>query len=188
VGDFSFYDQMLDMSVTLGNLPERVRGIKGDALDTYFRVARGRSAPAAEEQAGCTGGVAAGEMTKWLDTNYHYIVPEFTAGTEFRLDATRLLEQLAEARAQGGPLEKKAKPVIIGPLTYLALGKSKDESDRLDLLDRLLPVYAELLSRLAAEGVQWVQIDEPILVPELDERWRHAFTRPTSRARRTWSI
>ena len=171
VGDFAFYDQMLDMSVTLGNLPERVRGLAGDPLDAYFRAARGRSAPAAEEQAGCTGSVAAGEMTKWLDTNYHYIVPEFTAGTEFQLDASRLLEQVAEARALG----VKAKPVVIGPMTYLALGKSKDGSDRLDLLDRLLPIYAELLSTLAAQGAEWVQIDEPILVTELDERWRHAF-------------
>src|SRR5688572_17519424 len=113
VGDFSFYDQVLDMSFTLGNLPERVRGYHGDALDNYFRVARGRSAQAAEH-GDCCGGVAAGEMTKWLDTNYHYIVPEFSAQTEFKLDATRLLGQLAEARRQG----VKAKPVIIGPVTY----------------------------------------------------------------------
>lgn len=172
VGDFAFYDQMLDMSFTLGNLPERVRGFEGDTLDNTFRVARGRSAPASEGHAQCGCGVAAGEMTKWLDTNYHYIVPELTASTEFKLDASRLLEQLAEAQAQG----VKAKPVIIGPVTYLALGKTKDDSDRLALLDRLLPVYAELLGTLAANGVEWVQIDEPILVTELDETWRHAFT------------
>ncbi|AHF04173.1 5-methyltetrahydropteroyltriglutamate--homocysteine methyltransferase [Marichromatium purpuratum 984] len=171
VGDFAFYDQMLDMSFTLGNLPERVRGLAGDALDTYFRVARGRSAPAAEEQAGCTGGVAAGEMTKWFDTNYHYIVPELTADTRFELDASRLLEQLAEAKAQG----VRAKPVVIGPVTYLALGKTKDGSDPLALLERLLPVYAELLNTLAEHGADWVQIDEPILVTELEEPWRHAF-------------
>ncbi|RNE90078.1 5-methyltetrahydropteroyltriglutamate--homocysteine S-methyltransferase [Marichromatium sp. AB31] len=171
VGDFAFYDQMLDMSFTLGNLPERVRGLAGDALDTYFRVARGRSAPAVEEQAGCTCGVAAGEMTKWFDTNYHYIVPELTADTRFELDASRLLEQLAEAKAQG----VRAKPVVIGPVTYLALGKTKDGSDPLALLERLLPVYAELLNTLAEHGADWVQIDEPILVTELDEPWRHAF-------------
>ena len=171
VGDFSFYDQVLDMSFTLGNLPERVRGFHGDALDNSFRVARGRSAQDAEDHAGCCGGVAAGEMTKWFDTNYHYIVPEFTAGTEFRLDASRLLEQLAEARAQG----VKAKPVIVGPVTYLAIGKAKDESDKLSLLPRLLDVYAELLATLAAQGVEWVQIDEPLLVTELDADWRHAF-------------
>jgi len=170
VGDFAFYDQMLDMSFTLGNLPERVRGLKGDVLDNYFRVARGRSAARADADAHC-GGVAAGEMTKWFDTNYHYIVPEFTADTEFRLDASRLLEQLAEAKAQGIP----AKPVIIGPVTYLALGKTKDGSDRLALLERLLPVYAELLTTLAEQGAKWVQIDEPVLVTELDAPWRHAF-------------
>ena len=171
VGDFSFYDQVLDASFTLGNLPARVRGFHGDALDNYFRVARGRSAAGAEEHGACCGGVAAGEMTKWFDTNYHYIVPEFDAGTEFKLDASRLLAQLAEAKAQG----VKAKPVIIGPVTYLALGKAKDGSDKLSLLPRLLPIYAELLAALAAEGAEWVQIDEPILVTELDAAWREAF-------------
>ena len=171
VGDFAFYDQVLDMSFTLGNLPERVRGFHGDALDNYFRVARGRSAQGAEEHAGCCGGVAAGEMTKWFDTNYHYIVPEFTAQTEFRLDASRLLEQLAEAKAQG----VKAKPVLVGPVTYLSIGKAKDDSDKLALLPRLLQVYAELLETLAAQGVEWVQIDEPLLVTELDADWQHAF-------------
>ncbi|MBP7453530.1 MAG: 5-methyltetrahydropteroyltriglutamate--homocysteine S-methyltransferase [Ottowia sp.] len=186
VGDFAFYDQVLDMSFTLGNLPERVQGFHGDALDNYFRVARGRSAKGAEDHSACCGGanhekpadggVAAGEMTKWFDTNYHYIVPEFTAATEFKLDATRLLEQLAEARAQG----VKAKPVLVGPVTYLAIGKmkaekAKDDSNKLALLDRLLPVYAELLDTLAAQGVEWVQLDEPILVTELDADWQHAF-------------
>jgi len=171
VGDFSFYDQVLDMSFTLGNLPERVRGFQGDTLDNYFRVARGRSAQTAEGHAQCCGGVAAGEMTKWFDTNYHYIVPEFTADTQFKLDASRLLAQLAEARALG----VKAKPVIVGPVTYLAIGKAKDDSDRLALLPRLLPIYGELLDMLAAQGVEWVQIDEPILVTELNAEWQHAF-------------
>src|SRR5487761_2310362 len=166
VGDFAFYDQVLDMSFTLGNLPERVHGYSGDQLDNYFRVARGRSAATA-------GGsdVAAGEMTKWFDTNYHYIVPEFTAATEFKLDASRLLEQLAEATAQG----VNTKPVIIGPVTYLWLGKAKDDSSKLALLERLLPVYAELLEKLAVQGAEWVQIDEPVLVTELDADWQHAF-------------
>lgn len=171
IGDFSFYDQVLDMSFTLGNLPERVRGFQGDVLDNTFRVARGRSAQSEENHAPCCGGITAGEMTKWFDTNYHYIVPEFTADTQFKLDTSRLLEQLAEARAQG----VKAKPVIIGPVTYLAIGKSKDDSDRLALLPRLLPVYGELLDTLAAQGVEWVQIDEPILVTELNAEWQHAF-------------
>lgn len=173
VGDFAFYDQMLDMSFTLGNLPERVQGFQGDALDNYFRVARGRSAQSNDAHAACCGaGVAAGEMTKWFDTNYHYIVPEFTADTTFQLDASRLLAQLAEARQQGVP----AKPVIIGPVTYLALGKAKDGSDKLALLLRVLPVYAQLLDTLAQQGVSWVQIDEPLLVTELDADWKHAFT------------
>lgn len=171
VGDFSFYDQVLDASFLLGNLPERVQGFHGDELDNYFRVARGRSAKGLEDHSACCGGVAAGEMTKWFDTNYHYIVPEFTADTQFKLDASRLLEQLAEAKAQG----VKAKPVIIGPVTYLALGKAKDESNKLALLDRLLPVYGQLLDTLAKAGVEWVQIDEPILVTELDADWQQAF-------------
>ena len=171
VGDFSFYDQVLDMSFTLGNLPERVRGFHGDVLDNYFRVARGRSTHSADDHSACCGGVAAGEMTKWFDTNYHYIVPEFNAATAFKLDATRLLAQLAEAKAQG----VKAKPVIVGPVTYLSIGKAKDHSDKLALLPHLLVVYTELLNTLAAHGVEWVQIDEPILVTELDADWQHAF-------------
>ncbi|WP_175838073.1 5-methyltetrahydropteroyltriglutamate--homocysteine S-methyltransferase [Burkholderia anthina] len=171
IGDFAFYDQVLDMSFTLGNLPKRVLGFHGDALDNYFRVARGRSAQAAEEHAACCGGVSAGEMTKWFDTNYHYIVPEFHADTNFSLDPSRLLQQLAEAQALG----VAAKPVILGPVTYLWLGKSKDDSDRLALLPKLLPVYGALLDTLTAQGVEWVQIDEPILVTELDAEWRQAF-------------
>ena len=167
VGDFSFYDQVLDTSFMLGNIPDRVRGFEGDALDNYFRVARGRSA----HDSACSCGVQAGEMTKWFDTNYHYIVPEFSAATEFSLDASRLLDQLAEARGLG----VKAKPVIVGPVTYLWLGKAKDDSDKLALLPRLLPVYAALLEQLAAQGVEWVQIDEPALVTELEPAWQHAF-------------
>ena len=173
VGDFTFYDQVLDMSFTLGNLPERVQGFHGDTLDNTFRVARGRSAHTTETHCcdGTCGEVTAGEMTKWFDTNYHYIVPEFTAATQFKLDASRLVEQLAEAKVQG----VKAKPVIIGPVTYLALGKAKDGSDKLALLEPLLPVYTELLAALADAGAEWVQIDEPLLVTELDAGWQHAF-------------
>lgn len=171
VGDFSFYDQVLDLSFTLGNLPERVQSFHGDTLDNYFRVARGRSATGAEDHAACCGGVAAGEMTKWFDTNYHYIVPEFTAATVFSLDASRLLAQVVEAKAQG----IKAKPVIVGPVTYLAIGKAKDDSNKLALLEQLLSVYADLLTALVAAGVEWVQIDEPILVTELSSEWQDAF-------------
>lgn len=171
LGDFSFYDHVLDTSFMLGNLPDRVQGFHGAALDNYFRVARGRSAQGSEAHGACCGGVAAGEMTKWFDTNYHYIVAEFCATTRFRLDASRLLGQLTEARAQG----VRAKPVILGPVSYLALGKARDGTSRPALLERLLPVYAELLEQLADEGVEWVQIDEPILVTELDADWKHAF-------------
>jgi 5-methyltetrahydropteroyltriglutamate--homocysteine methyltransferase len=166
VGDFSFYDQMLDMSFMLGNVPDRVQRLEGSSLDSYFRVARGRSA----SDSACSG-VHAGEMTKWFDTNYHYIVPEFSAATDFRLDASRLLEQLEEARRLG----VQAKPVIIGPLTYLWLGKAKDDSDKLALLPRLLPAYAALLRQLGEQGSEWVQIDEPILVTDLDATWQQAF-------------
>lgn len=171
VGDFSFYDQILDLSFTLGNLPERVRDFHGETLDNYFRVARGRSAQSTQVHGECCGAVAAGEMTKWFDTNYHYIVPEFSATTDFQLEASRVLAQVAEAKAQG----VRVKPVLVGPVTYLALGKTKDDSDKLALLPRLLRVYAQLLEALAAQGVDWVQVDEPLLVTELDAEWQHAF-------------
>jgi 5-methyltetrahydropteroyltriglutamate--homocysteine methyltransferase len=166
IGDFSLYDQVLDMSLTLGNLPGRVVGLQGSELDNYFRVARGRSAN--DTDCDC---VHAGEMTKWFDTNYHYIVPEVTADTTFTLNGKRLLSQLAEAKQSG----VNAKPVIIGPVTYLWLSKEKDASNRLDLLPKLLPVYGELLEQLAVAGAEWVQIDEPALVTELDADWQHAF-------------
>ncbi len=168
VGDFSFYDQVLDMSWLLGNLPERCLQGNGLTIDAYFRAARGRSAPMAET---CGCGVAAGEMTKWFDTNYHYIVPEFTAGTTFRLHPERLLAQFAEALALG----VNAKPVIIGPLTYLGIGKAKDSSHLLAFLPRLIPVYIELLKLLAAAGAEWVQIDEPLLATELSDEWKEAY-------------
>jgi 5-methyltetrahydropteroyltriglutamate--homocysteine methyltransferase len=109
-------------------------------------------------------------MTKWFDTNYHYIVPEFSQNTLFRLNAAPLLAQIEEAKAQG----VRAKPVVLGPVTYLALGKSTDTTQALDLLDALLPVYGELLNTLAAHGIEWVQIDEPLLVTELAPEWAHA--------------
>ncbi|HTQ06383.1 MAG TPA: 5-methyltetrahydropteroyltriglutamate--homocysteine S-methyltransferase [Polyangiaceae bacterium] len=165
VGDFSFYDHVLDTSFLLGNVPARARAGEGAPLDAYFRVARGRAA-------GETGGgVAAGEMTKWFDTNYHYIVPEFSRETAFRLDAARLRSQLSEAREAG----LVPKPVVVGPVTYLWLGKTKDASDRLSLLPKLLPIYRELLATLAREGVDWVELDEPALVTELEPGWQQAY-------------
>ncbi len=165
VGDFSLYDQVLDMSFTLGNIPARVAKTGGTLLEQYFRTARGRSG---QDACQC---VHAGEMTKWFDTNYHYIVPEVTAQTEFALNPERLIAQLAEAQQQG----VSAKPVIIGPVTYLWLCKAKDGSNRLNLLDKLLPVYTALLDELGAAGADWVQVDEPILVTELDSEWKQAF-------------
>ncbi len=165
VGDFSFYDQVLDTSFLLGNVPERAVVGNPRPLDAYFRVARGRAAGDAG------AGVAAGEMTKWFDTNYHYIVPELSAQSTFKLDASRLLAQLEQARRAGVPF----KPVLVGPVTYLWLGKAKDGSDRLSLLTRLLPVYCELLSLLAREGADWVQLDEPALVTELSADWQQAY-------------
>ncbi|WP_237057835.1 5-methyltetrahydropteroyltriglutamate--homocysteine S-methyltransferase [Microbulbifer sediminum] len=162
VGDFAWYDQVLNHSLMFGVVPQRfTRGAADTKLDQYFRLARGR-APAGEP-------VAASAMTKWFDTNYHYLVPEFDATQEFTLDSEWLLAEVAEARAQGFP----PKPVLIGPLTYLWLGRSG--ADRLGLLPRLLPLYRELLQQLAEAGVEWVQIDEPILGLDLEERWRQAF-------------
>lgn len=165
VGDFSLYDHVLDMSFTLGNLPTRVQGLPGSELDQYFRVARGRSVNSEDNHA-----VFAGEMTKWFDTNYHYIVPELTANTQFSLNAERLLSQFNEVKTAG----LNGKPVIIGPVTYLWLSKSKDDSDRLQHLPALITVYQQLLSALAHAGAQWVQIDEPILVTELEPEWLNA--------------
>lgn len=164
VGDFSLYDHVLDTSFMLGNIPARVNALSGNAIDSYFRVARGRSV--ADDACSC---VNASEMTKWFDTNYHYIVPEFDKNTQFSLDSSRLFEQIQQAKQT----HQQVKPVILGPVTYLWLGKSKDDTDKLQLLDGLLNVYAQLLHELEKAGIQWVQIDEPILVMELTEAWKH---------------
>lgn len=168
VGDFSFYDQVLDTSFLLGNIPERVKGLEGNTLDNYFRVARGRSAN--DNNCSC---VNAGEMTKWFDTNYHYIVPEFSSGTSFQLNSERLINQIKEAQALG----YKVKPVILGPVSYLWLGKETDQSQKINLLEQLLPVYHALLQEIAALNVEWVQIDEPILVTELEPQWQQAISK-----------
>ncbi|SFV88654.1 5-methyltetrahydropteroyltriglutamate--homocysteine methyltransferase [hydrothermal vent metagenome] len=167
VGDFSFYDQVLDTSFLLGNVPQRVENIADNELDNYFRVARGR---ASVNESSCTC-VQAGEMTKWFDTNYHYIVPEFSQATNFALQPQRLISQIIEAKAQGVNI----KPVIVGPVTYLWLGKSKDATNKLDLLDSLVAVYTQLFDELAKLGIEWIQIDEPILVTELSADWQLAF-------------
>src|SRR5690606_24235845 len=137
VGDFSFYDHVLDTSMLLGNVPARVRDHGGNMFDRTFRWARGRA-----REDGRSAGVDAGEMTKWFDTNYHYIVPEFTADTCFELHAEHLLATAREAQRQG----VAAKPVLVGPVTYLWLGKAHDGADKLALLPRLLPAYRQLLT------------------------------------------
>ena len=169
VGDFAWYDQVLTHSLMFGVVPERFRPEDGvPTLDTLFAMARGVT------KGCCGGGAQAQEMTKWFDTNYHYLVPEFTADQQFGLFWTQLFEEVEEARALGHAV----KPVLIGPLTYLWQGKAKGEAfDKLELLDRLLPVYGEVLERLAAQGVEWVQIDEPILVLDLPQDWKNAFER-----------
>ena len=168
VGDFAWYDQVLNHSLMLGVIPARFRPQSGaPTLQTLFAMARGAS------DSSCCGGHAQ-ELTKWFDTNYHYLVPEFSADQRFQLSWEQLFEEVEEARALG----HEVKPVLIGPLTYLWLGKAKGEAfDKLELLEQLLPVYGEILGRLAALGVEWVQIDEPILALDLPQDWKNAFER-----------
>lgn len=165
-GDFSLYDHVLDTSFLLGNIPERISRLSGNELDHYFRLARGRGV---SDDADCAC-VSAGELTKWFDTNYHYIVPEFDKNTRFSLNAGPLLQQIQAARQQ----HNQVKPVILGPVTYLWLGKCKDATDKHDLLDGLIHVYEQLFRDLKDTGVTWVQIDEPVLVMELSDSWKHA--------------
>ncbi len=191
--DFSFYDQMLDLSCLLGNVPPRF-GSNGAPidLDTTFLVARGTRGAQSLHRCECHSSEAApfaSEMTKWFDTNYHYIVPEFRADTEFRVSTNKIFEEFAEARALG----LKAKPVLIGPITYLALGKEQDPQnpafDRFKLLDRLVPVYEEILHRLASDGAEWIQFDEPVLALDLTaaqrSRFRPAYARLAAAAGKT---
>ncbi len=165
VGDFAWYDHVLTTSLLLGNVPARHQNKDGSVdLDTLFRIGRGR-APTGEP-------AAAAEMTKWFNTNYHYMVPEFTKGQQFRLSWTQILQEVDEALALG----HNVKPVLLGPVTYLWLGKVKGEQfDRLSLLKDILPVYQQVLGELAKRGIEWVQIDEPALVLELPQEWLSAF-------------
>ena len=173
--DFSLYDHVLDTTAMVGNVPA-IYGWTGGpvGLATTFAMARGSQGGHVHE--GCTHGHAhdgegapAAEMTKWFDTNYHYLVPEFTEGQTFALSSTKAVDEFLEAKA-GGIV---TRPVLVGPVTYLKLGKSKTEGfDPRDLLPALLPVYAEVLRRLAAAGAAWVQMDEPCLVLDLDDRDR----------------
>ncbi|MEC9067898.1 MAG: 5-methyltetrahydropteroyltriglutamate--homocysteine S-methyltransferase [Pseudomonadota bacterium] len=163
--DFSLYDQVLDTSIMLGAIPAPYRALgPQDSLAVYFAMARGTRSDQG-------GDLPAQEMTKWFDTNYHFMVPEVGPDQDFTLCAAKPLGEFAEALALG----HRTRPVLLGPVTWLLLAKSNQAGfDPLTLLPAILPLYRELLSRLRAAGAQWVQIDEPALVLDLDERARAA--------------
>ncbi len=177
--DFSFYDQVLDMTCLLGNVPSRFHW-DGDSVDleTFFLIARGSTGEGHQDADSCGCGSShqteaiASEMTKWFDTNYHYIVPEFNEKTTFQLSADKIFSEFQEALDLG----IKTKPVLIGPLTYLHLGKVQDATDakfdRFSLLDSLLPIYVEILTKLQSQGAEYVQIDEPIASLDMTQELR----------------
>ena len=165
VGDFSWYDHMLDMSMLLGAIPKRYETyIEPENLTTCFRMARGDSLG--------NHAIQACEMTKWFDTNYHYIVPELEPDQQFELRSSKLFDEIDEALSYG----YKVKPILIGPLTFLWLGKSYGNNfNKLTLLPQLLTVYQKIISKLEARGIEWVQMDEPLLVLDLPKDWQNAF-------------
>ena len=166
--DFSFYDQTLDLSLSLGVIPDRYNNLKDDLMELYFAMAHGYQKNGID--------VTAMEMTKWFDTNYHYIVPEFIKDQQFKLTYNKAAAEFKEALELG----IKTKPVLVGPITYLILGKEKESGfNRIDLLDRLLPAFIGILKELESLGAEYVQIDEPVLctdiTPEIKEAYRKAF-------------
>ncbi|MFZ5748055.1 MAG: 5-methyltetrahydropteroyltriglutamate--homocysteine S-methyltransferase [Pseudomonadota bacterium] len=176
--DFSLYDHVLDTSVMLGAVPDRYGAPEASVdLATYFAMARGTGGDA--RCANGHGGATAMEMTKWFDTNYHYLVPELVAGQRLSLASAKPVEEFREAAAQG----YATRPVLLGPVTWLSLAKGRGV-DPFDWLDEVLGIYCAVLGQLAAAGAQWVQIDEPILVLDLDERQRRALTRAYARLAR----
>ncbi|HHT7856478.1 5-methyltetrahydropteroyltriglutamate--homocysteine S-methyltransferase [Pasteurella multocida] len=161
VADFTFYDHILDLQVATGAIPARF-GFDSQnlSLNEYFQLARGNQTQFAIE------------MTKWFDTNYHYLVPEFTKNTEFKANPAHYVQQIREAKALG----LHFKPTLVGPLTFLWLGKEKGETfNRFELLAKLVPVYVEILNALVAEGAEWIQIDEPALAVDLPTEWIEAY-------------
>ncbi|MFB2759222.1 5-methyltetrahydropteroyltriglutamate--homocysteine S-methyltransferase [Shewanella xiamenensis] len=165
VGDFAFYDQVLTLSATLNAIPDRHRGEGAIDLDTLFRVARGR-APTGTD-------APASEMTKYFNTNYHYLVPELKQNQEFSIAYEQFFDEVAEAHSLG----YQAKPVLLGPVSYLYLAKTVGQDfDKLSLLPNLLKAYADILARFAAQGVTWVQLEEPILALELAADWQAAIS------------
>lgn len=172
--DFSLYDQVLDTALLVGALPDRYKDLyqqEDDKLhsypiDTYFAMARGLQNDQYD--------IAAMEMTKWFNTNYHYIVPEFSPGQEFKCLSSKIFDEYEEAKSVG----IVTKPVLIGPVSFLLLGKEKDAPEdfhRLDLLDALLPVYQNILHKLQEMGVEWVQIEEPFLALDIDKKVKVSF-------------
>ncbi|PQA92018.1 5-methyltetrahydropteroyltriglutamate--homocysteine S-methyltransferase [Chryseobacterium shigense] len=164
--DFSYYDQVLDMTLTVGAIPERYQEIalKKSDPDLYFAMARGFQKDGLD--------ITAMEMTKWFDTNYHYIVPEFQKNQEFRLFSNKIIQEFISAQQAG----INAKPVIIGLLTYLLLGKEKEEGfDKLDLAQNLLPVYIQILTELENHGAEYIQFDEPFLALDLNEKAKETY-------------
>lgn len=167
--DFSFYDQVLDMSFMLGLIPERFSPLlqKKDLteLDIYFAMARGYQKDGYD--------ITAMEMTKWFDTNYHYIVPEFRKDQRFAPISEKAIREFNEAKVILG---KSAKPVLLGPVSYLLAGKEKEAGfNRIELIDNLLPVYVKLLKALEQEGATWIQLDEPFLVMDITEEERKTY-------------
>jgi 5-methyltetrahydropteroyltriglutamate--homocysteine methyltransferase len=181
--DFSYYDHVLDTTCLVGNIPGRFRRPGGGIdLDTAFALARG----VRSEVAGAAGGIPACEMTKWFDTNYHYIVPEFSDASAFSLAGTKPFDEFSEALQLG----IRTKPVLLGPVTYLSLGKGRPSPsgasfEPLALLEPLLAVYGEILRRLADLGAEWVQLDEPVGVLDLDPARREALRRAYDRLARS---
>ena len=164
VGDFAWYDQVLALSATLGVIPDRHQA-ETITLDTLFNMARGSSPCCGQQAAAC-------EMTKWFDTNYHYLVPELNEDQQFALSYNQLIEELQEAKALGFPI----KANLLGPVSYLWLSKTNSDFDKLTLLPQLVATYKQLLANIAAEGIEWLQIEEPILVQDLTSEWQQALT------------
>ncbi|WP_343189111.1 5-methyltetrahydropteroyltriglutamate--homocysteine S-methyltransferase [Buchnera aphidicola (Chaitoregma tattakana)] len=168
VGDFSWYDHVLHTSMMLGNVPNRYKMLEDTCIniDTLFRVARGF---VTSEKT-----LHASEMTKWFNTNYHYIVPEFSKNTYFNFSWKQILEELDEA------IKLKfhnIKPILLGPISYLWLGKVVDgkKFSKLELLDKILPIYRKIFLEFKNRKIKWVQIDEPILALDISKRWLEAF-------------
>jgi len=166
--DFSYYDQVLDLTLTLGVIPKRYKEIalkeNSSEQELYFAMARGYQKDGLD--------ITAMEMTKWFDTNYHYIVPEFVKNQKFELSSNKIFNEFEDARLAG----IKAKPVIIGLVTYLLLGKAKEQDfDKLDLVQNLLPIYIEILTKLQEQGAEYIQFDEPFLALDLCDKAKEAY-------------